>query len=710
MTKRIVSILLSLAIVLTLVLGAGAAGQAPGLLGDTDGDGSVTILDATVIQRHLAAIELLDDSALRRGMVNGGAELTILDATAIQRYLAGIIDHFPAEESSEPATGPGTEPGADAKTVTVGVIGFLANELGVNDFYVHYWGGAAYGDAPLVQEPGKFEYRYVGYWAGQQMMFVMFCAEIPADATGFKVNYNKERWFGEDADAAVYNKAYIFNYDGDKALYDYVAPVAPPEEPSSEPVSEEPTGFSMYSVTVQDDGISTAYADMDEVIEGASSVTLTAEPAQGYRFKGWTITGSYTMEEGALSDPVIEIMPQSDITAVAEFEEAEGVTPVKNEITVYFSNNKGWSKVNAYVYNRASGNALSSWPGTQMKYVGLNDEKEQVYSITADVSVYDRIIFNNGTEQTTDTPLTKASSGYFLDPAGKGKYYNGKYIAGVYPYGRTDGGQVKTVSMDYPDGYKKKVYIWTPAGYDPADKSKKYHVLYMCDGQNLFGHELDPQTGLPTTLSHYEWECDETVLSLMGNGGDGIIVVGVEAGEPSSRRDHELTPNLGRTAPGVNAYGTYTDGGGKVFSDFMVGTVIPYVEARYNVSGVRGIAGSSSGGIEAFYIGMEHPDTFCFIGALSPAFVLYEKATWENYLKTKDFSGDMPKIYFFCGNSSQDLLEQTLYTNAVAMEGWLKALGYPEERMITVTDSDAVHHEGFWALYFAEMLSWCMGV
>ena len=59
------------------------------LLGDADGDGDVTILDATAIQRMLASIpvEYFDDVAAD---VDGDGDVTILDATYIQRFLAGM--------------------------------------------------------------------------------------------------------------------------------------------------------------------------------------------------------------------------------------------------------------------------------------------------------------------------------------------------------------------------------------------------------------------------------------------------------------------------------------------------------------------------------------------------------------------------------------------------------------------------------------------
>ena len=59
------------------------------LCGDADGDGTVSILDATKIQRLLASLIGDDDGMIAlRGDVNGGG-LDILDATAIQRFLAG---------------------------------------------------------------------------------------------------------------------------------------------------------------------------------------------------------------------------------------------------------------------------------------------------------------------------------------------------------------------------------------------------------------------------------------------------------------------------------------------------------------------------------------------------------------------------------------------------------------------------------------------
>ena len=59
------------------------------LVGDPDGDGEVTILDATNIQRHLVDLPTTAYNE-EAADADGDGEVTILDATAIQRWLASL--------------------------------------------------------------------------------------------------------------------------------------------------------------------------------------------------------------------------------------------------------------------------------------------------------------------------------------------------------------------------------------------------------------------------------------------------------------------------------------------------------------------------------------------------------------------------------------------------------------------------------------------
>lgn len=52
---------------------------------------------------------------------------------------------------------------------------------------------------------------------------------------------------------------------------------------------------------------------------------------------------------------------------------------------------------------------------------------------------------------------------------------------------------------------------------------------------------------------------------------------------------------------------------GEVFDSFLTDTVIPYIENKFPVKKNKesvSVCGSSSGGLQAFFEGMEHSDKF----------------------------------------------------------------------------------------------------
>lgn len=64
------------------------------LTGDVNGDGEITVIDATHIQRHVAKTKELAGNGLLAADVNKDGEVTIFDATEIQRYVAKIVSEF----------------------------------------------------------------------------------------------------------------------------------------------------------------------------------------------------------------------------------------------------------------------------------------------------------------------------------------------------------------------------------------------------------------------------------------------------------------------------------------------------------------------------------------------------------------------------------------------------------------------------------------
>lgn len=66
--------------------------KSTGVRGDADLSGEVSILDATLIQRHLAKLTTLSANAMALADIDGQEGISILDATHIQRFLAKLID------------------------------------------------------------------------------------------------------------------------------------------------------------------------------------------------------------------------------------------------------------------------------------------------------------------------------------------------------------------------------------------------------------------------------------------------------------------------------------------------------------------------------------------------------------------------------------------------------------------------------------------
>ena len=65
--------------------------------GDADGDGDVTILDVTYIQRSIAGVPMSKTINTLNADVDGDGDISIIDATLIQRFMVGLISKFPVE-------------------------------------------------------------------------------------------------------------------------------------------------------------------------------------------------------------------------------------------------------------------------------------------------------------------------------------------------------------------------------------------------------------------------------------------------------------------------------------------------------------------------------------------------------------------------------------------------------------------------------------
>lgn len=149
----------------------------------------------------------------------------------------------------------------------------------------------------------------------------------------------------------------------------------------------------------------------------------------------------------------------------------------------------------------------------------------------------------------------------------------------------------------------RSIRVFLPQGYDdPANADRKYPVLYMQDGQNLF----DTATAV---WGPYEWQMDETVTALTSKGRiPAMIVVGIDNGG-RTERDHEYLPwPADPAAPPPDRAPQ-----GSRYPDFLINEVMPLIARHYRVrTGPEntGLGGSSFGSVIALYTALAKPGVF----------------------------------------------------------------------------------------------------
>ena len=150
---------------------------------------------------------------------------------------------------------------------------------------------------------------------------------------------------------------------------------------------------------------------------------------------------------------------------------------------------------------------------------------------------------------------------------------------------------------------ERSIRVLLPAGYDDAaNANRRYPVLYLNDGQNLF----DTTTAVfgPT-----EWQVDETVALLTSKGRiPALIVVGIDNGGRGGQRAHEYLPwaDSHATPPGHPPEGNR-------YPDFLINEVMPLIQHHYRIlTGPEntGLGGSSFGSLISLYTVLAKPGVF----------------------------------------------------------------------------------------------------
>jgi predicted alpha/beta superfamily hydrolase len=236
-------------------------------------------------------------------------------------------------------------------------------------------------------------------------------------------------------------------------------------------------------------------------------------------------------------------------------------------------------------------------------------------------------------------------------------------------------------------GNARTIRVLLPPGYDaPGNESRRYPVLYMLDGQNLFDACL-------SDVSHQEWGVDETVYRLVDAGRiPPLLVVGVD--HAGRDRAHEYLPYKDYIVdPGMD------EPAGKRFPDFLAGEVMPLVDGRYRTlrgPPNTGIGGSSYGGVAALHALLARPGHF--------GYGLFESPTlWvgmgQPVRDTDPLTATPSRVFIaFGGREARDPAVNDKMIGLVRrVAANFRTAGYDDSNIRVVIEPEARHSELAWA-------------
>jgi predicted alpha/beta superfamily hydrolase len=151
---------------------------------------------------------------------------------------------------------------------------------------------------------------------------------------------------------------------------------------------------------------------------------------------------------------------------------------------------------------------------------------------------------------------------------------------------------------------KRDFVVYLPPQYE-AEPDRRYPVLYLQDGQNLF----DPDTSF---IPGKYWRVGETADELIVGGAiEPLVIVGIY--------------NTGRYR--INEYTHVEDkrlGGGRAdaYGQMLVEELKPLVDHHYRtLPGIEncGLGGSSLGGLVSMYLALRYTRVFGKVAAMSPS-------------------------------------------------------------------------------------------
>jgi predicted alpha/beta superfamily hydrolase len=226
----------------------------------------------------------------------------------------------------------------------------------------------------------------------------------------------------------------------------------------------------------------------------------------------------------------------------------------------------------------------------------------------------------------------------------------------------------------------RPVRVYLPPGYD-ENRTARYPVLYMHDGQNVFGGG---------------WMVDHALDALYEGNDPPAEAIVVAVDNIGSTRFAEYTPT-----PGGMGGGHADD-----YLRMLLEELKPRIDRTFRTrpeARSTGIAGSSLGGLLSLYAATSRPDDFGFIGAFSPS------TWWDDAWivpRVADLTHASPRparVYVDCGGPNDG------GADTVKLPAAFAAAGYHGASFKYVEENGAPHNETSWSRRFPAAARFLLG-
>jgi len=238
--------------------------------------------------------------------------------------------------------------------------------------------------------------------------------------------------------------------------------------------------------------------------------------------------------------------------------------------------------------------------------------------------------------------------------------------------------------------------VWLPPGYDdPANADRRYPVLYLNDGQNLF----EPST----SFTGVEWQVDETGDRLIREGViPPMIFVGLD--NAAKERIREYMPHRSLHPMILRVHGTR-------YPSFLTKEVMPFMERTYRAAvgpENTGLGGSSLGALIALYTVAVRPGVIGRLLIESPSLWASNRQLIRQSRGVKRWP---ERIFLGTGTAEAGRpdRDQSVVDDVRELAGILRRSALDDKRLRLVIEDDATHHESSWARRFPEALAFLFG-